>query len=103
MKYVCQQVFVPFVLPYYGCQVNPHPRPYVTLFQFQILRPCGIHSQFSFTVPQQLSVLVCKLSNKSQEKTVHVELMHYIFKHCKSCHSYISSCHCASLTIPVFA
>jgi len=37
MMHIRQQVYVPFVLPYCGCEVTPYHGLYVTPFQSQIL------------------------------------------------------------------
>lgn len=55
-------VYIPFVIPHYGCQVMSHLSTYVTPLQFYFLSKTWHPFLFDLTFPQQLFVIVCKSS-----------------------------------------
>jgi hypothetical protein len=89
--HICQNVYVSFVFPYYGCQVTLHHCLYVTPFQFMF--PSKI-TRNSFSIwSESTTVLVYKSPNKlaEEKKIIHVQFMSQIFNLCsKSCHSCMS-------------
>jgi hypothetical protein len=59
----CQYVYIPFVIPHYGCQVMSQLSPYVAPLQFYFLSKILWHPfLFGLTFPQHLIVVVCKSS-----------------------------------------